>query len=98
MTTYAYEIKPRRSEVGGGWQLRLLQDGNEVGGGVFPVDQEAERRSGIEWFNALTEDERASWLAKAESARPEDAWGAYLTDAAFLDAHAEGESWVAARQ
>ncbi|KAA0178855.1 hypothetical protein FX016_23280 [Cupriavidus gilardii] len=98
MTTYGYEIKPRRPEVGGGWQLRLLQDGQEVGGGVFPADRNAEPKQGMEWFNALPETERARWLAKAESARPADAWGAYLTNAAFMAPQEEGESWVAARQ
>lgn len=34
---YTYEITPRPAAVGGGWRLRLLQDGEEVGGGVFPL-------------------------------------------------------------
>ena len=33
---FTYEIKARREDLGGGWILRLLQDGEEVGGGVFP--------------------------------------------------------------
>ncbi|MET3133582.1 hypothetical protein AAKU55_003872 [Oxalobacteraceae bacterium GrIS 1.11] len=33
---YSYEITPRPVELGGGWRLRLLEDGVEVGGGVFP--------------------------------------------------------------
>jgi hypothetical protein len=33
---YSYEINPRPVELGGGWRLRLLEDGVEVGGGVFP--------------------------------------------------------------
>ncbi|WP_208281713.1 hypothetical protein [Massilia oculi] len=37
MTLYAYEISPRPAELGGGWQLRLIKDGVEVGGGVFPL-------------------------------------------------------------
>jgi hypothetical protein len=37
LTLYGYEISPRPAELGGGWQLRLLQDGVEVGGGVFPL-------------------------------------------------------------
>jgi hypothetical protein len=35
---YAYEILPRPDHLGGGWRLRLLEDGQEVGGGVFPVE------------------------------------------------------------
>lgn len=33
---FSYEINPRPVELGGGWKLRLLEDGQEVGGGVFP--------------------------------------------------------------
>lgn len=32
-----YEILPRPDHLGGGWALRLLEDGEEVGGGIFPV-------------------------------------------------------------
>lgn len=38
MTTYAYQIDPRPAERGG-WRLRLLEDGEEVGGGVYPEDE-----------------------------------------------------------
>ena len=40
--TYSYEITPRPDELGGGWRLRLLEDGVEVGGGVFPPDDASE--------------------------------------------------------
>lgn len=33
---YSYEITPRPAELGGGWRLRLIENGQEVGGGVFP--------------------------------------------------------------
>jgi hypothetical protein len=36
-TDYRYEITARDSALGGGWRLRLLEDGEEVGGGVFPL-------------------------------------------------------------
>ncbi len=32
-----YEIEARDSALGGGWRLRLLEDGEEVGGGAFPL-------------------------------------------------------------
>lgn len=35
MPQYSYEINPRPESLGGGWKLRLLDDGEEVGGGVF---------------------------------------------------------------
>lgn len=34
-----YQINPRPAELGGGWQLQLLEDGQEMGGGVFPPVQ-----------------------------------------------------------
>jgi hypothetical protein len=34
---YRYSIEPRPAELGGGWRLRLLENGEEVGGGVFPL-------------------------------------------------------------
>lgn len=95
MTTYRYEIDPRPAELGGGWRLRLLEDGQEVGGGVFPADRDAEPQRGMGWFNELTEAERGRWLVTAKSARPVDAWGAYLSQEAFLDAQEEAEAWVA---
>jgi hypothetical protein len=38
----SYEISPRPVELGGGWRLRLLEDGQEVGGGVFPPVEDIE--------------------------------------------------------
>ena len=34
---YDFAIDPRPAELGGGWFLRLLESGEEVGGGVFPL-------------------------------------------------------------
>jgi hypothetical protein len=34
---FAYSIDPRDEQLGGGWRLKLLENGEEVGGGVFPV-------------------------------------------------------------
>ena len=97
MTTYRYEIDPRPTELGGGWRLRLFEDGQEAGGGAFPADRNADPQRGMAWFNALTEVERARWLATGKSARPVDAWGAYLSQEAFKEAQEEGENWVASR-
>ncbi|CAG9180203.1 hypothetical protein LMG23992_04168 [Cupriavidus laharis] len=74
---YGYEIAPRLAESGGGFRLRLLQDGVEVGGGIFPADPDADPQAGMAWFNALTELERAEWVARADSARPSEAWAAF---------------------
>jgi len=37
---FKYTIDPRDVEVGGGWTLKLLVDGQEVGGGAFPITAE----------------------------------------------------------
>jgi hypothetical protein len=95
--SYSYEIEPRPSNLGGGWHLRLLEDGTEIGGGVFPADADADPQAGIDWWNGITEDERAHWLVKASSARPRDAWDAYLQQCAHDDALNEAMSWLESR-
>ena len=84
---YSYEIKPRPAELGGGWRLCLLEDGEEVGGGVFLVEP-ADPHQGMAWWNAMTEDERSYWLHMTDSARPSDAYDASL----LADAHSEAQS------
>ncbi|MFC5551782.1 3'-5' exonuclease [Massilia aerilata] len=37
---FTYTITSRAEHVGGGWQLKLLDNGEEVGGGVFPLTDE----------------------------------------------------------
>ena len=93
---YTYTITPRRLDAGGGWRLQLLEDGEEVGGGAFPLgpDNPAE---GMEWWNAATEDERGRWLAVAGSARPVDAWQAFRLALAHDEADDEGRAWLSSR-
>jgi hypothetical protein len=33
---YDYRVTPRPQALGGGHRLQLLEDGDEVGGGIFP--------------------------------------------------------------
>ena len=61
---YSYEITPRPTELGGGWRLRLLEDGEEVGGRVFPVAP-ADPRQGMAWWNAMAEAERLGGFGMA---------------------------------
>ncbi|MDQ2819983.1 MAG: hypothetical protein M3Y65_06260 [Pseudomonadota bacterium] len=42
---HSYQIEPRRVELGGGWRLHLLEDEEEVGGGVFGVTTEFGKNS-----------------------------------------------------
>ena len=55
---FSYEITPRPDNLGGGWRLRLLEDGEEVGGGVFPpVDSIEDAKEALQaaWEDAETE-------------------------------------------
>lgn len=88
-----YAIMPRPSGMGSGWTLTLFDEGEEAGGGVFPVPEESPH-VGMEWWNALPVEERAYWLIKAASAVPADARHACLLAAAYDDAMHEGEDWV----
>lgn len=72
---HSYQIKPRPVELGGGWRLQLLEDEEEVGGGVFPIN--ADPCVGMTWWNECSEPERERWLMMAVSARPADAYHAF---------------------
>ena len=37
MMARSYEIKPRPTRFGGGWILTMLEDGEEMGRGVYPL-------------------------------------------------------------
>ena len=87
-----YKIQPRPADLGGGWSLKLFEDGQESGGGAFPL-QEEEPRAGMDWWNSLSEERRAHWLMMAASAVPAAASHAYLLAEAYNDALDEGESW-----
>jgi len=67
---YNYEILPRPVELGGGWRLRLLEDGVEVGGGgVFPPVDHAENESdALKLAHFDVEDEAYAWLSSRETA------------------------------
>jgi hypothetical protein len=66
MTKYRYEVEPRPLDLGGGYRLRLFEDDECVGGGVFPLDEypEAEGEEEAEKM-AFTDaqDEGLDWMA-----------------------------------
>jgi len=92
-TSRNYEIVPRPSALGGGWQLILLENDEEAGGGVFPVCEEPPQ-VGINWWNSLPVEKRSYWMVKAASAIPADARHAYLLTMAYGDAMNTGEDWL----
>jgi hypothetical protein len=93
-----YEILPRPAALGDGWRLRLLENGDEVGGGVFPLSiGTADPEDGVTWWNGLGEPERAHWLYIAVSAVPAAAWLAYQRAEAYADAEGEAEAWLSTR-
>lgn len=96
-TKYAYEIDRRAAELGNGWRLRLLEDGEEVGGGVFPPAAEESAQEGMDWWNGIGEPERAHWLEVAASAGTADAWLAYRLAEAYDDAQGVAQDWLASR-
>ncbi len=59
-----YEIAPRGPELGGGWRLRLIEDGEEVGGGVFPASETEESKTEA-YADAM--DEAEGWLASRQA-------------------------------
>ena len=68
MSEHSYQIDPRPLELGGGWRLRLIEDGEEVGGGVFPLSEyatededNAEEAAKLAYEDALAE--ASAWLA-----------------------------------
>jgi hypothetical protein len=70
MSECSYQIDPRPAELGGGWRLRLIEDGEEVGGGVFPLSEyatednaedNAEKAAKWAYEDALAE--ASAWLA-----------------------------------
>jgi hypothetical protein len=99
---YSYEINPRPAELGGGWRLRLIEDGEEVGGGVFPLEQKkAEPQQGMDWWNGLQEKKRAWWLERAVErgmlGTAAEAYTSYLLAEAHADAQATAQEWLDSR-
>ncbi|MUI10926.1 hypothetical protein GJV26_00240 [Massilia dura] len=94
---YSYTIEPRADQLGGGWQLRLIQEGLEVGGGVFPVPAH-DPVEGIDWWDALGEDDRAYWLTQAIEPTASEAFNAYLVASALADAEEHAKGWINSRE
>ena len=71
MTDFGYQIDPRPADLGGGWRLRLLENGEEVGGGVFPLAEYATAKNAEEAAHHAYEAamaEASGWLASRKDA------------------------------
>jgi hypothetical protein len=69
---YDYEILACTAELGGGWQLRFLQDGKDVGEHIFST---AQADVGLmDWWTALSEKERVLRLQRTVNHLPADAY------------------------
>ena len=65
---FSYEITPRPVDLGG-WRLRLLEDGVEVGGGVFPpvTDDFEDEKDALQAAYDDAESEAYTWLDSREA-------------------------------
>ena len=66
-----YEIKPRPAHLGGGWCLKMFEDGEEMGRGVYPLFRQ-DRPLGVDEdeVDPVTKD----LLAEAEAQADGESW------------------------
>jgi hypothetical protein len=74
----------------------MLEDGEDVGGGVFPIVVD-NPQAGVTWWNDCSELERGHWLVVAKSAVSADAWAAYQLAEAHADAEETAYDWLDSR-
>ncbi len=66
-----YEIKPRPANLGGGWCLKMFEDGEEMGRGYYPLFRQ-DRPLGVDEdeVDFVTKD----LLAEAEAQADGESW------------------------
>lgn len=52
----------------------------------------------MDWWNGCSEQERAHWLTMAVSARPADAYQAFMLAEAYADAESTAYEWFDSRE
>lgn len=92
---YDYSIVRRADEIGGGWQLRLLEDGKEVGGGVFSVTRDD--AGAAAWWAKESDLAKQFWERRTKGGTPEDAYFEHLHDEAWHDATGAAGEWLDTR-
>ncbi len=90
---YTYEITERPASFGGGWRLRLQEDGQEVGGGVFPAPA-ASAAVVAAWWASLDDEQRVAWLDLSGGTTPADAHLAFTRKQAYQEAEAAALAWL----
>lgn len=72
---YTYSITSRPDALGGGWRLRLLDDGEEVGGGVFPpVEGLDDTEEALQAAHNDATDTALDWMNSHASDDYTDSW------------------------
>lgn len=66
MKIYSYQIDPRPVQAGGGWLLRLLENGEEVGGRVFPPIEGFGDEFGLQISYDDAVNEASIWIKEKE--------------------------------
>ena len=71
MMARSYEIKPRPTHLGGGWCLKMFEDGEEMGRGYYPLFRQ-DRPLGVDEdeVDFVTKD----LLAEAEAQADGESW------------------------
>ena len=71
MMARSYEIKPRPANLGGGWCLKMFEDGEEMGRGYYPLFRQ-DRPLGVDEdeVDFVTKD----LLAEAEAQADGESW------------------------
>ena len=68
----SYEIKPRPTHLGGGWYLKMYQDGEEMGAGVYPLPElgepydDDELKFTLDALHGEAMSDGESWMAGGE--------------------------------
>src|SRR5471032_686814 len=92
---YDFEIVPRKAELGGGWRLYLIEDGKEVGGGVFPAAPDEAAAAG--WWETLGREQRIHWTTRGLADCKGNAYLSYLREDAWHDAAQTAGEWLDSR-
>ena len=59
--TRTYQIEPRPAKLGGGWTLKLYENGEDMGGGVFPNVPKDDKSDFDEAYQSAI-DEGEEWV------------------------------------